>query len=159
MSRDDVVTRDEQRTSDGNAHGVDDTSSAMPSPHMPSDVTPEVGFFDRFAAAVSRFFSRPWFFAGCVVLVLVWGSTYFIIGDLDTWQLIINTTTTIVTFLMVALLQNSQTRADDAVQDKLNAIADALADLMEAQSTDRPGLRRDLAELRAAVGVEDRESA
>jgi low affinity Fe/Cu permease len=93
------------------------------------------------------------------VLVLVWGPTYFIIGDLDTWQLIINTTTTIVTFLMVALLQDSQTRADDAVQDKLNAIADALADLMEAQSTDSPGLRRDLAELRAAVGVEDRESA
>src|SRR6476659_5788806 len=74
-------------------------------PHMPSDVTPEVGFFDRFAATASRFFSQAWFFSLCVILVLVWAPSYFLIGNLDTWQLIINTATTIVTFLMVALLQ------------------------------------------------------
>lgn len=63
--------------------------------------------------------------------MLVWAPSYFLIGDVDTWQLIINTATTIVTFLMVALLQNSQTRSDHAIQHKLNAIADGLADLME----------------------------
>lgn len=45
---------------------------------------------------------------------VVWAPSYFVIGNVDTWQLIINTLTTIVTFLMVVLLQNSQTRADEA---------------------------------------------
>jgi len=54
---------------------------------------------------------------------------------------------------MVALLQNSQTRADLAVQHKLNAIADSLADLMRQQ-----GLEQDAYELRTAVGLEQRES-
>lgn len=79
---------------------------------------------------------------------------------LDTWQLIINTLTTIITFLLVALLQNSQMRADEALQQKLNAIADGLADLMEALSDERSNhLAGDLRELRAAVGLELRESA
>ena len=77
----------------------------------------------------------------------------------QTYQLQINTLTTIVTFLLVALLQNTQTRADAAVQHKLNAIADALADFMSnaAESADSDELRQDLKELRAAVGLEERE--
>jgi low affinity Fe/Cu permease len=126
--------------------------------HMPSDVTPGIGLFDRFADHASRFASKAWFFALCVLLVLVWAPSYFLIGNLDTWQLIINTATTIVTFLMVALLQNTQSRSDRAVQDKLNAIADALADLMKAQAAQAPGLERDQVELRDAVGLENRES-
>lgn len=125
---------------------------------MPSDVTDQVGVFDRFAGRASRFASRPWFFALCVLLVLIWAPSYFLIGDLDTWQLIINTATTIVTFLLVALLQNTQTRSDRAVQDKLNAIADGLADLMTAAAGDKPHLHHDVRELRQAVGLEDRES-
>jgi hypothetical protein len=128
-------------------------------PHMPSDVTPDVSVFDRFAKVAAGFFSKPWFFAMCVLLVLVWAPSYFVIQDVNTWQLIINTATTIVTFLMVALLQNTQTRADQATQDKLNAIADGLADLMRSSSGNDPELVKDMLELRAAVGVEDRESA
>ncbi|TDD19157.1 hypothetical protein E1218_24595 [Kribbella turkmenica] len=127
---------------------------------MPSDVSARLGFFDRFAGAASRFFSRAWFFAFCVLLVLLWAPSYFLIGSVDTWQLIINTATTIVTFLMVALLQNSQTRADGAVQDKLNALAAALAALMdERQSEDARQLQDATRELRQAVGLEDRESS
>ncbi len=62
--------------------------------------------------------------------MVIWAPTYLVIGSIDTWQLLINTLTTIVTFLMVALLQNSQTRANQAVLDKLNAIAGGLAELM-----------------------------
>ncbi|HEY0619344.1 MAG TPA: low affinity iron permease family protein [Kribbella sp.] len=127
--------------------------------HMPSDVSSRLSFFDRFAGGASRFFSRASFFAFCVLLVLVWAPSYFVIGSLDTWQLIINTATTIVTFLMVALLQNSQTRSDSAVQDKLNAVAAALAQLMEAHSGDSEQLRDATRELREAVGLEDRESS
>jgi low affinity Fe/Cu permease len=128
-------------------------------PQMPSDVTPQVSLFDRFASAADRFVSRAWFFSLCVLLVLVWAPSYFLIQDLNTWQLIINTATTIVTFLLVALLQNTQTRSDEAIQQKLNAIADAMADLMAAIGEDKPALQHDLVELRDAVGLEDRESS
>jgi hypothetical protein len=66
----------------------------------PSEVDEHVGLFDRFAENASRFASRAPFFAGCVVLVLVWFPTLFVMS-VDSSQLIINTTTTIVTFLMV----------------------------------------------------------
>jgi low affinity Fe/Cu permease len=93
-------------------------------------------------------------------MVIVWAPSYFLFGNIDTWQLVINTATTIITFLMVALLQNSQTRADHAVQHKLNAIADGLADLMAHLSGEdhRRDLQQDLRELREAVGLENRES-
>src|SRR5215471_5552538 len=119
-------------------------STSRRAPHMPSDVSPQVSVFDRFAEKAARFFSRPWFFAMCVLLVLIWAPSYFVIGNLDTWQLIINTATTIVTFLMVALLQNAQARADRSIQDKLNAIADGLADLMRSSAAQDPALHQDL---------------
>jgi low affinity Fe/Cu permease len=117
---------------------------------MPSSGRSRPGLFDRFADAVSRFVSRAWFFAGCVALVVIWAPSILIIHTVDTWQLIINTATTIVTFLLVALIQNTQTRADAAIQQKLNALAQALAGLVD------DGTAR---ELRQAVGLEERESS
>jgi low affinity Fe/Cu permease len=121
-------------------------------PTMPSEVSSRVGFFDRFAEGASRLASRAWFFCFCVILVLLWAPSIVVLKSIDTWQLIINTATTIITFLMVALLQNSQTRADQAVQHKLNAIADALSDLLAGEQDE------DARELRDAVGLEERES-
>jgi low affinity Fe/Cu permease len=90
---------------------------------------------------------------------LIWLPTLLIL-PVNTSQLIINTVTTIITFLLVALLQNTQTRSDEALQQKLNAIADGLADLMSAhQSGNRERLATDAKDLRAAVGLEKRESA
>lgn len=124
---------------------------------MPSDVRGRLSFFDRFATAVSDFVSRAWFFGFCLLLVLVWAPSFFLFSSVDTWQLIINTLTTIVTFLLVALLQNTQKRADDAVQHKLNALADGLSDLMGRLADRNPDLHEDRMELRKAVGLEDRE--
>src|SRR3954453_4448263 len=128
---------------------------------MPSEVSQRVGPFDVFAGWSSRIASRAAFFTFCVLLVVVWAPTIFILRDVNTWQLIINTMTTIITFLMVALLQNSQTRSDQAVQHKLNAIADGLADLMAHIDTGggRTDLRKDMVELRASVGLEEHESS
>jgi low affinity Fe/Cu permease len=123
---------------------------------FPSEVDDHVAMFDRFATAASAWVSKAWFFVGCLLMVIIWAPT-FLVMDIDTWQLIINTLTTIITFLLVALLQNTQTRADHAVQQKLNAIADALADLMRSGNDTQ--LARDRKELLAAVGLEDRESA
>ena len=128
---------------------------------MPSEVSERVGFFDRFAGVSALVASRAYFFAFCVLLIVLWVPSIVLIRDIDTWQLIINTATTIITFLMVALLQNSQTRSDQAVQHKLNAIADGLADVMAYMTQDRPepvDLRDDMMELREAVGLENRES-
>ena len=127
---------------------------------MPTDVSARVGVFDRFAGLASAIVGRAAFFAFCVLLILVWAPTVLVLKDVDTWQLIINTATTIITFLMVALLQNSQTRNDQAVHHKLNAIADGLSDLMaqlEGTLPDRD-LAQDMKELRAAVGLEEHES-
>jgi low affinity Fe/Cu permease len=122
-------------------------------------VTGQLSVFDRFASQTTRLVSGAWFFLLCVLLVVVWAPSYFVLHHIDTWQLIINTVTTIVTFLLVALLQNTQTRSDEALQDKLNEIADALADLMDELAADHPELRRHCTELRAAVGLEDRETS
>ncbi|HEX2145643.1 MAG TPA: low affinity iron permease family protein [Glycomyces sp.] len=126
---------------------------------MPSDISNHLGFFDRLASAVARFTARAWFFSACMALVVIWAPS-FVLFDIDTWQLIINTATTIITFLLVALLQNTETRSDAAVQHKLNAIADALADLMVHMSDEeKNGLNQQVIELRDAVGLEDEESA
>jgi hypothetical protein len=127
---------------------------------MPSEVSERVGAFDVFAGWASRVASRAVFFTFCVLLVVIWAPTILIFRDVDTWQLIINTVTTIITFLLVALLQNSQTRSDQAIQHKLNAIADGLADLMahEYKGGEGRDLNQDLIELRTAVGLETHES-
>lgn len=129
---------------------------------MPSSVSSRVSAFDKFAMVTSGFVSKPWFFALCVLLIVVWAPSYFVFPSLDTWQLVINTATTIITFLLVALLQNTQQRSDQAVQHKLNAIADALADLMRSIAAEHPQskeLQTDLEELRRSVGLEHRESS
>jgi len=116
-----------------------------------------LSIFDRFAEAASEFASHAVFFIGCALLVVFWLPSYFLIGDLNTWQLIINTMTTIVTFLLVALLQNSQRRSEQAVQTKLDALVDGLADLVSTMGGDghrRDAFDSDLEELRAAVGAE-----
>jgi low affinity Fe/Cu permease len=136
---------------------------------MPSDVSGRVGVFDRFAGKASQVATRAPFFAFCLLLVAMWLvqglAAMAITGNVSTflndkYQLEINTTTTIITFLMVALLQNSASREDQATQHKLNAIADGLADFMAnyAERHDDPELRRDIQELRLAVGLEERES-
>jgi low affinity Fe/Cu permease len=123
-------------------------------PAMPSDVTDHLSWFDKFATKASAMVSKAAFFAACVIIVIVWAPSIVLIHSISTWQLIINTLTTIITFLLVALLQNTQERSDKAIQVKLNAIADSLSDLMKAQ-----GLDKDATELRQAVGLEDRESS
>jgi low affinity Fe/Cu permease len=122
---------------------------------MPSAAAGELTLFDRFATWASRLVSRATFFTLCLAMVVLWGASYPLFSDVDTWQLVINTTTTIVTFILVALLQNSQHRADQALQQKLNAIARAIADSMAEDEN----LREDREELEQAVGLENRESS
>lgn len=80
------------------------------------------GPFDRFADLAARHVAHAWFFCASVLLVVMWLPSLLLIRDVDTWQLIINTITTIVTFLLVALLQNTQQQAEDRAMAILRRI-------------------------------------
>jgi low affinity Fe/Cu permease len=83
------------------------------------------GFSDAFAqiaSEVSRWTGRPLAFLACCLIVIVWALTGPVFHYSDTWQLIINTGTTIVTFLMVFLIQNTQNRDNAALQAKLDEL-------------------------------------
>jgi low affinity Fe/Cu permease len=78
--------------------------------------------FDRFAKWTSRTVGHPATFAAAVLIIVVWAITGPIFGFSNTWQLAINTGTTIVAFLMVYLIQNTQNRDGAAVQLKLDEL-------------------------------------
>jgi low affinity Fe/Cu permease len=84
--------------------------------------------FARFARATSRLAGRPVAFALAVLLVLGWAAMGPVFGFSSTWQLVINTTTTIVTFLMVFLMQSTQNRDTEALQLKIDELIRAVAD-------------------------------
>lgn len=86
----------------------------------------ESGFFDRLADSTAKRVASAWFFAGCLLLVLLWAPSFFFIQSVDTWQLIINTITTIVTFLLLALLHNTQERFEQTVLERLDQIEERL---------------------------------
>ena len=83
--------------------------------------------FTRFAKSTSRLVGKPSAFALAVTVVLAWLMTGPIFHYSDTWQLVINTGTTIITFLMVFLIQNTQNRDAEAVQVKLDELLRATA--------------------------------
>lgn len=83
---------------------------------------PAIRVFTRFATAVSKFTGKPAVFIACVGLVVLWALSGPLFGFSDTWQLVINTSTTIITFLMVFLIQNTQNRDNAALQAKLDEL-------------------------------------
>ncbi|MEP9376032.1 low affinity iron permease family protein [Aquabacter sp. CN5-332] len=120
-------------------------------------------FFTRFSQQVARYAGKPVTFFGAMVVIVIWGATGPLFGFDDTWQLIINTSTTIITFLMVFLIQNSQNRDTAALQIKLDELIartegprNALLDLEDLDEAMLDRLRADYARLadlaRAEVG-------
>ena len=76
--------------------------------------------FGRFATSTAKATGSPWAFILCIVVVVIWGVSGPVFHYSDTWQLVINTGTTIITFLMVFLIQNTQNRDGAAIQAKLD---------------------------------------
>jgi low affinity Fe/Cu permease len=83
-------------------------------------------WFGRFAASASGWLGSKWAFAGAGTVIIVWALMGPIFHFSDTWQLVINTGTTIVTFLMVFLIQNTQNRDARAINLKLNELIRAI---------------------------------
>jgi low affinity Fe/Cu permease len=85
-----------------------------------------MNIFDHAAARVARLMGHPAIFAFACLVILIWGAMGPFLGYSDTWQLVINTSTTIVTFLMVFLIQNTQNRESEALHLKIDELLRAL---------------------------------
>jgi low affinity Fe/Cu permease len=120
----------------------------------PSEIDAQRGRFDQVAAVAVHTVSRGPFFVGCVAGVLVWLALGLLIGFSETWLAAGSAVMSVVIVVLVAVLENAQRRSDQAIQRKLNAIADALADFMCETNVDQ----KQVDELRAAIGIEHRES-
>jgi low affinity Fe/Cu permease len=82
--------------------------------------------FTKFTSAISSVLGRPWVFIGALLFLIIWAISGPILGFSDTWQLIINTSTTIITFLTVFIIQNTQNRDNLAINIKLDAIMEKM---------------------------------
>ena len=111
-------------------------------------------WFTRFAKQAARLSGQPATFGAAVAIIVVWAFTGPLFHYSDTWQLVINTGTTIITFLMVFLIQNTQNRDSEAIQVKLDELIrvtegahTALLDLEELEEHDLEQIRASYAEL------------
>lgn len=122
----------------------------------PSEISRSRSWFDEFAARAHEFASRDIFFLLLVVATLLWLPTYFLIHDVSYWYIAFVLPAEVVTLYLVALLENHNRRSEQALHRKLDAFAEALAVIVE--ESDNPRTREHAGELRAAVGLQDRES-
>ena len=112
--------------------------------------------FDNFVEAVYLKVSRPGFFFVCMLIILVWLFSAPLWADLKAWQYVIHTIASVITLLLLALLENAARRSDEAGQEKLNVIAEALSALMESHAANDPELETAAKKLRDAVSLEER---
>jgi len=114
------------------------------------------GPFEEFVERANRSVSSAPFFMVCVAIVTAWALSYPLFPDAKSWQVVIHTVASVMTLLLLVLLENASRRAEEASQEKLNVIAGAVAALMESRGRDDPELLDAAKKLRDAVGLEER---
>ncbi|MBC2932419.1 low affinity iron permease family protein [Nocardioides sp. zg-1228] len=112
--------------------------------------------FERFVELSTRAISRAPFFAVVVAVVVIWAASYPFWSSTTKWELAIHTFGAVLSLLLLVLLENAGRRNTEAMQEKLNVIAEAMAALMDSRAADDPGLRGAVEDLREAVGLEKR---
>lgn len=109
--------------------------------------TKKTDIFTSFTTTVSTALGRPWVFVAALGVLLLWAVSGPLLGFSDTWQLIINTSTTIITFLMVFIIQNTQNRDNLAINIKLDALMRkqgiTAVDLLQAEDGSDKELERE----------------
>ena len=111
--------------------------------------------FERFVEIATKLISRAPFFAVCVAVVVIWAVSYPLWKSTTKWELAIHTFTAVLSLLLLVLLENAGRRNTEAMQEKLNVLAEALAALMESRAADDPELEEAVVKLREAVGLEE----
>jgi low affinity Fe/Cu permease len=124
-------------------------------PTTPSEVNEETTWFDRAADRTSHVVARSPFFLISLGFVLAWLVAGPFLDFSHAWVDTLEVVVALVTFLIVALLQNEAWRGNKSTQRKLNALAAAVAELMARSDVDQEHVRQ----LNAAVGLEKRESS
>jgi low affinity Fe/Cu permease len=112
--------------------------------------------FDRFVETAHLRVSRPPFFFVCVALIALWFFSAPLWADLKSWQYVIHTLASVMTLLLLALLENAGRRSEEAAQEKLNVLAEALSALMTSAAAEDPELEDAAKKLRDAISLEER---
>ena len=112
--------------------------------------------FERFVeAAYQRVSDAPFFFV-CVAIVIAWAASLPLFHDLKLWHAVIHTVGSVLSLLLLVLLENASRRSGEAAQEKMNVLAEALAALMDSRARSDPDLEDAVRKLREAVGLEER---
>jgi low affinity Fe/Cu permease len=112
--------------------------------------------FERFVELSTKAISRAPFFAVVVAVLVIWAASYPLWKTTTKWELAIHTFGAVLSLLLLVLLENAGRRNTEAMQEKLNVLAEALAALMDSRAADDPRLREAAEDLRASVGLEER---
>lgn len=112
--------------------------------------------FERFVDAINLRISRAPFFGVIIAALALWALSKPLWSSTTKWELALHTGSAILSLLLLVLLENAGRRGQEAAQEKLNVIAEALSDLMAHQAEDSDDLRASVRRLREAVGLEER---
>lgn len=112
------------------------------------------GPFERFVGCIQRAVSGPAFFLVCVLIVVTWLGSFRLWHDTAEWQAAIHSVASVLTLLLIVLRENANRRADETAQEKLNVLAEGLAELMQSHGRADPAMGEAAARLRQAVGLE-----
>jgi low affinity Fe/Cu permease len=112
--------------------------------------------FEKFVEAANQLVSRGPFFLVIVAAVGLWAVSYPLWSSATKWELALHTGSAILSLLLLALLENAGRRSQEAIQEKLNVLAEAMAALMDSSAADDPELSEAVEKLREAIALEER---
>lgn len=112
--------------------------------------------FERFVETAHKVVSRGPAFAVLVLILLLWAASYPLWKSTTSWELALHTGSSILSVLLLVVLENAGRRSAEAAQEKLNVLAEALSALMSHHAADSAELREAVAKLHEAVGLEER---
>lgn len=115
-----------------------------------------LGPFEKFVEGVNQRVSRAPFFLLCVAIVLLWLISVPLWHDLKSWQVAIHTVSSVLSLLLLVLLENAGRRSQEAEQEKLNVIAEGLLALMHSHGERDPEVKEAAHKLQDAIGLEER---
>ncbi|MFS3127658.1 low affinity iron permease family protein [Nocardioides sp. Bht2] len=114
------------------------------------------GPFEHFVERVNTTVSSAPFFYVIVAALVLWVASLPLWSSTTKWELALHTGSSVLSLLLLVLLQNAGRRSEESAHEKLNVIAEALSDLMTSRAADDPALTESVQKLRDAVGLEER---